>query len=38
MKRPERCDYSWLITTECAHCLGHKLDPDLEDLALEQIG
>ena len=22
----ERCDYSWLFTTQCAHCLGHTAD------------
>lgn len=23
---PERCDYSWLFTSQCAHCLGHEPD------------
>ncbi len=26
---PERCDYSWLWPTECAHCLGHELPDDV---------
>ena len=25
----ERCDYSWLWPSECAHCLGHV--PDWEE-------
>lgn len=25
----ERCDYSWLWPSECAHCLGHE--PDWEE-------
>lgn len=24
------CDYSYLRESQCAHCLGHKLDPELE--------
>lgn len=31
-KLDERCDYSDLYVTQCGHCLGHKLDPDLEEL------
>lgn len=29
--RPVICDYSWLRVDHCAHCLGHVIDPDLEE-------
>lgn len=25
------CDYSWLREEHCAHCLGHHMDPELEE-------
>lgn len=29
-----RCeDYSWLLVSQCAHCRGEKLDPELEAVA-----
>ena len=26
------CDYSGLRENSCGHCLGHRLDPDLEEV------
>ena len=27
------CDFSYLRESQCAHCLGHRLDPELEEVS-----